>query len=135
MSVFAIKKAVRLHLASMPSVVPTAYEATAFEPPNGMYQRLQFTVAPPDDPTLGLGYYREKITAQIFVVDAAGNGTGAAEQYAELVRDRFKKGTTLFEGSIRIQVLTTPQIAGNVVIQNRLIVPVMIDLVGEVFTV
>lgn len=135
MSVFAIKKAVRLHLAGMSGVVPTAYEATEFDPPDGMYQRLQFSVAPPDDPTLGLGYYRERVTAQIFVVAKAGEGTGAAEQYAEAVRNHFKKGTTLFEGSIRIQVLTTPHIAGNVVVQNRLIVPVMIDLVGEVFTV
>jgi hypothetical protein len=134
MSVFAVKKAARLHLATMPSVVPTAYEAMAFDPPDGMYQRLQFSVSPPDDPTLGLGYHRERVTAQVFVVDQAGSGTGAAEQYAELVKDRFKKGTTLFESGVRIQILTTPQIAGSVVVQNRLIIPVMIDLVGEVFT-
>lgn len=134
MSVFAVKKAVRIHLAAMPSVVPTAYEGMTFEPPDGMYQRLQFNVLQPDDPTLGLGYYRERVTAQVFVVDQVGSGTGAAEQYAELVRNHFSKGTTLFESGVRIQVLTTPQIAGSVVVQNRLIVPVMIDLVGEVFT-
>lgn len=135
MSLVSIKKAIRIHLANLPGVVPTAYEAMPFEPPEGMYQRLQFNIQSPDDPTLGLGYYRERITAQIFVVDTADHGTGLAETYAETVRNHFKKGTTLFEAGIRIQVLTTPQIAGNVVVQNRLIVPVMIDLVGEIFTV
>ena len=135
MSAFSVKKAIRLHLSTMPSVPATAYEAMSFDAPDDdVYLRLQFVVNTPDDPTLGVGYYRERITAQIFVVDSAGHGTGTAEQLAETIRQHFKKGTTLIQDGVRIQVLTTPQISGSVVLQNKLIIPVMINVVGEVFT-
>jgi len=58
MSVQIIKKACRLHLAELTNNIPTAYEAMEFDAPSGLYQRVQFLVRPPEDPTLGLGYYR-----------------------------------------------------------------------------
>lgn len=134
MSVEIVKKAVRLHLATMTPSLPTAYEGMSFDPPSGMYQRLQFTVQRPDDPVIGDKYYRERVQAQIFVNDQAGLGTNTVGTHAELIRQHFPKGLTLIQDGMRIYVLGTPQISGVAVVQNRVICPVLINIVGEVYS-
>lgn len=129
-----IKRACEKHLAALVPSVVTAYEGVNFDAPsNAMYQRCQFTISPPDDPVFGTGYHRERVQFQVFVVDPLGKGTTDALQRAELIRLHFAKGTTLVEGATPLHVLTTPQIAGNSVSQGKVIVPVLIDLVAEVY--
>ena len=129
-----IKRACEKHLAALVPSVVTAYEGVNFDAPsNAMYQRCQFTISPPDDPVFGTGYHRERVQFQVFVVDPLGKGTTDALQRAELIRLHFAKGTTLVEGTTPLHVLTTPQIAGNSVSQGKVIVPVLIDLVAEVY--
>lgn len=132
MAIEEIKRAAERHLAGMPSQWPTAYEGVSFNPPDGNYLRTQFRIDDPDDPTLGTGYYRERVQFQIFVVTNAGNGSGEAIRYAEDIRDRFKKGTFLLESGVRIHVLTTPRVGSSGIASERIFVPVLIDLVGEV---
>ena len=134
MSIKEIKRAAERHLSTMPSQWPTAYEGVSFNPPDGNYLRVQFSIQPPDDPTLGLGYHRERIQLQVFVVTSAGSGTAEALDKAEQIRERFAKGTFLLESSIRIYVLRTPSIRSAVVLKERLVIPVLIDLVCEVQT-
>lgn len=129
-----IKRACEKHLAALVPSVVTAYEGVNFDAPsNTMYQRCQFTISPPDDPVFGTGYHRERVQFQVFVVDPLGKGTTNALQRAELIRLHFAKGTTLVEGTTPLHVLTTPQIAGNSVSQGKVIVPVLIDLIAEVY--
>ena len=129
-----IKRACEKHLAALVPSVVTAYEGVNFDAPsNAMYQRCQFTISSPDDPVFGTGYHRERVQFQVFVVDPLGKGTTDALQRAELIRLHFAKGTTLVEGTTPLHVLTTPQIAGNSVSQGKVIVPVLIDLVAEVY--
>ena len=129
-----IKRACEKHLAALVPSVVTAYEGVNFDAPsNAMYQRCQFTISQPDDPVFGTGYHRERVQFQVFVVDPLGKGTTNALQRAELIRLHFAKGTTLVEGTTPLHVLTTPQIAGNSVSQGKVIVPVLIDLVAEVY--
>ena len=82
---------------------------------------------------IGDKYYRERMTFQVFVCDVLNVGTFNAIAIAESVRQLFKKGTTLVEGTTEIHVLTTPQISGALPTTERLVVPVLIDVIVEVF--
>jgi hypothetical protein len=134
MSILEIKRAAERHLATMPNQWPVAYESVSFTPPNANYLKVQFAIQPPDDPTLGVGYHRERIQLQVFVVTDSGSGTGQAITKAEELRSRFTKGTFLLEAGIRIHVLNTPSIRSAVSLNERVVVPVLIDLVCEVQT-
>lgn len=126
------KKACERRLATLSPAIPTAYENVAFTPPTSLYLRTQFTVQNPDDPVFGRGYYRERITFQVFVCEELNKGTANANSKAEAIRTLFTKGTSLAEDGYVIHVLQTPQIAGSAVTTDRLVIPVMIDLVVEV---
>lgn len=113
--------------------IPVAYEGVSFSPPRELYLRTQLLVRSPEDPVIGDKYYRERITFQVFVADQLNLGTANALNRAEQVRALFPKGLTLMESGTRIYVLGTPQIAGTAVTADRLVVPIMIDLVAEVY--
>lgn len=133
MSIIEAEKAVRRHLLTLSPQLPTALEAIPFTAPAGMYQRLQFVVNPPTDPTFGNYYHRENIQVQIFVADKLDVGTAGAIARAQALRALFHKGLTLTEGGIRMIILRTPQIAGATVAGDRVIVPVLIPLTVDVF--
>ena len=133
MAIIEAETAVRRHLQTLSPQLPTAYEGISFVAPAGMYQRLQFVINTPTDPTFGNYYHRENIQVQIFVADKLDVGTNAAITRAQALRDLFHKGLTLNEGGFRMHVLRTPQIAGTSVGSDRVIVPVLISLVVEVY--
>lgn len=134
MAIVEAKKAIRLHLSKLTPSLPTALEGISFTPPtSGLYQRLQFVVQRPTDPTFGRGYYRENIEVQIFVVDKLDKGTANAETRAELLRNWFHKGLTLIEGGFRLHVLQTPHVSSAAVSADKIIVPVLIPFIVEVY--
>jgi len=113
---------------------PTAYESSNFTAPDSLYLRTQFIVNSPEDPVIGDKYYRERITFQVFVADRLNIGTANAFTVAEQIRSLFDKGLVLNEGSTSIYILGTPRVAGSVVTTERLVVPVSIEVLGEVFS-
>jgi hypothetical protein len=117
--------------------IPTAFEGVSFDPPATMYQRCQFRLDGADDPTLGagvgIGYHRERIQMQVFIVAEANKGTAAAITRAQLVRNLFKKGTTLLEGVYRIHITSTPTMGSASPIGTRTIIPIMVDVFTEVY--
>ena len=127
------KRAAERLLLSLTPSIPTALESVDFEPPvNAMYQRVQFMLNPPDDPVFTAGYHRENIQMQVFVADTKGHGTVQVNTRAELIRSAFYKGRTFIEGSTRIHILRTPQMQSAFAVQDRIVVPVLINLVAEV---
>ena len=134
MSVLKTQAALIKHLKTLSPDLPTAYESAAFTAPTGLYQRVQFRVSPPDDPAFGTGYYRERVELQIFVYGESNKGTGEILARAELLRQHFKKSTTLVEQGLYIHVLETPQIAGTQVIGSRVVCPVLVSTITEVVT-
>lgn len=128
------KRAAERRLNALSPVLPIAYEGVAFNAPTGAYLRTQFIVQRPDDPTIGSMYYRERILFQVFVCDVLNTGTAGAYTKAEAIRALFSKGWTTQENGSNIYVLDTPQIAGAMNTNSRLIIPVMINLVVEVFS-
>lgn len=132
MSVLKTQSGLIKHLNTLVPSLPTAYEGLSFTPPSGTYQRVQFRVNQPDDPVLGVGYYRERIEMQIFVNAPTNKGTGEALARAELLRTHFKKGTTISEAGVLMHILQTPQISGTIAVGDRIICPVLIDVTAEV---
>ena len=134
MAIIEIKKAAERHLNSLTPQVPIAWEGVSFTPPAGLHERVQFTIQPPEDPVLGTGFHRERLTMQVFCLGATNKGTAEVLTRAELIRNHFKKGTVLVEGNIKIHILTTPQIAGTSIVTDKVICPVLIELVAEVYS-
>lgn len=135
MEILNIKKALETRLEQITPYVSTGYEGVEFDPPvNAMYQRCQLIFNTPDDPTLPVGFSREKVQMQVFVMDLKGKGTGGAIARAELIRSTFAKGLALVEGGTRIYVLRTPHIGTVFAIQDRIVVPVTISAIGEVYS-
>jgi len=135
MAIVDIKRAAERHLNGLTPTVQTGWENVSFDPPKDqLYQRVQFLVQPPEDPVLGTGFHRERVTMQVFVVGMINKGTSEVLSRAELIRDRFKKGLVLVEDNVRIHVLRTPQISGTAIASDRIICPVIIELVAEVYS-
>jgi hypothetical protein len=128
------KRAVEKHLKSLDVNTPIGWEGVNFNPPvNQLYLRTQFVINSPTDPTISDKYYRERISFQVFVCDMKNKGTIGALTKAEQIRNHFNKGLTLVEDGTYIHVLTTPQITGTSSVSDRLIVPVIIELITEVY--
>lgn len=134
MAIAETKRALERHLNGLIPTLPTAYEAVSFEPPTTMYQRVQLVVRKPTDPVIGAGYHRDNLQLQIFIVGEANKGVAESITHAELVRDRFKKGTTFQEGLFRIHILETPTVGSVQPIGTRTITPVLIDVITEVYS-
>ena len=130
-----IKKALERKLSQVQGFIPTANEGVEFNPPdNAMYQRTQIIINRPRDPSFPVGYHREEVQFQVFVCDIKGQGTTAALTRAELLRSTFFKGWSTTEGNVLIRSLSTPQIGSVFITNDRVIVPVLIDLTCEVTT-
>jgi tRNA/tmRNA/rRNA uracil-C5-methylase (TrmA/RlmC/RlmD family) len=134
MAIIQIKRAAERKLIELSPSFPTAWESVTFNPPDGLYQRVQFTIQAPDDPVLGTGFHRERMQMQVFVVGNANKGTSEVLERIELVRNHFAKGLVLDEDGIKIHVLTTPQITGSSIASERVICAVIIKLVAEVYS-
>ena len=129
-----IKKALERRLLTITPVIATGFEGVEFNPPvNEMYQRVQFLIMPPVDPVFGVGYHREQLQFQVFLADIKGQGTGNILERAEMLRNTFAKGLVLQEDTTRIYVLRTPQIGSVSTVQDRIILPVLIPVIAEVY--
>jgi hypothetical protein len=134
MAIAESKRALERHLMALVPSLPTAFEGVSFDVPTSMYQRCQLRIGKPTDPVLGTGYYREVIQFQVFILGEANKGTTESIQRAEIVREQFKKGTTLLEGDFRIHILSTPTVGSVSPVGTRTITPVLIDVVTEVYS-
>lgn len=134
MEILDTKKAAERLLLSISPAVPTAFEGVDFDPPvDAMYQRCQFRIDSPTDPTFPTGYHRENIELQVFIAGIKGEGTADILTQAGNIRNTFYKGLTLIEDQTRIHILKTPQIGSVFPTQDRLVVAVLIPLTTEVY--
>ena len=134
MEILNTKKAAERLLLSITPAVATGFEGVDFNPPvDAMYQRCQFRIDSPTDPVFPAGYHRENTEMQVFIAGIKGNGTADILARAELIRSVFKKGLTLTEGATKIHILRTAQIGSVFITQDRVVVPVLIPLISEVY--
>jgi hypothetical protein len=133
LEVIDIKRAFEVALSNLNSDIDTAFVAVPFQPREGVpYQKLQHAPKPVLNPTIGDNYYREVGEFQVFLCYPSRNGSLAALQKAQLIRDTFFRGHTLVEGGTTIVVEKTPRIAGEFMADDRCIVPVIITYFASV---
>lgn len=128
-----IKKAFEKRLATLSPAIATAYEGVSFTPTTAPYQRVMLVPSQPLNPTMGTEHYREVGSFQVFLNYPANKGSGEAIARASQIRTLFKRGTTLIEDSTEVKILTTPKISGNSIVQDRIVVPVIISYIADVF--
>ena len=108
-----IRKSFEKRLISMPNGLGasnTAFENVKFTPKlNQPYQLSRLVPLPVENPTLGDDYHREVGFYQIVLSYPKGEGVGAIATQADKIKDYFKRGTTLVEGSDKVIVDRTPE--------------------------
>lgn len=132
-AVLAIHRAFEKHLATLPDVLPTAYENAQFFPVVGQpYQRVHWLTAEPENPTLGDGFYRERGLMQISLMYPLGSGTGEANIMAAALQDHFRLGFSATESGIIAQVGKTPAIAKGFASDGWWVIPVSVSYFANV---
>jgi len=127
------KKLVETRLKTILPVLPIAFENVSFTSPSdgSKYLRCTLAIGQPDDSCVGGNYYRENAKFNVYVLDKLNIGTTGALTTAELIKALFPKGYSIEEGTTRVNVLSSPHIAGAVVTSDRLVVPISINLTIE----
>ena len=132
-----IRKAFEKSLVTMPQglgAANTAYENTTFTPKADFPHQLSRLVPlPVENPTFGDNYNREIGFYQVVLSYPKGKGVGTLATMADMVKDYFKRGTTLVEGSDKIIIDRTPQISPVYINDNRAEITIRIRYYSEQF--
>ena len=130
-----IRKAFEKYLVVMPQglgLSKTAFENITFTPVlNQPYQLSRLVPLPVENPTFGDNYNREVGFYQIVLSYPKGNGVGNITAMADKVKDYFKRGTTLIEGSDKIIIDRTPEISQVYINDNRAEITIRIRYYSE----
>lgn len=134
MSLILIRKAFEKKLATAVPNLSTAYENVAFTPVAGTpYQQVNLLPAQPDNSTLGGAFYREVGLFQVLLYYPNANGPLAAQMQAEVIKQLFKRGTSMVEGGITVNVIRTPAIAPAIQDVDRYVIPISIYYQCDIF--
>ena len=132
-----LRKAFEKYLVVMPQglgLSKTAFENTTFTPVlNQPYQLSRLVPLPVENPTFGDNYNREVGFYQVVLSYPKGNGVGSISTMADKVKDYFKRGTTLIEGSDKIIIDRTPEISQVYINDNRAEITIRIRYYSEQF--
>jgi len=130
-----IRKAFEKSLVTMPQglgAANTAYENTTFTPKADFPHQLSRLVPlPVENPTFGDNYNREIGFYQVVLSYPKGKGVGTLATMADMVKDYFKRGTTLVEGSDKIIIDRTPEISSVYINDNRAEITIRIRYYSE----
>lgn len=110
-----LRKAFEQSLINMPQGLgssKTAFENVSFTPKaTEPYQLTRLVPLPVENPTYGDNYHREVGFYQIVLSYPKGSGVGAISLMADKIKDYFKRGTTLVEGTDKVIVDRTPEVS------------------------
>ena len=130
-----IRRAFEKSLVAMPQglgAANTAYENTTFTPKADFPHQLSRLVPlPVENPTFGDNYNREIGFYQVVLSYPKGKGVGTLATMADMVKDSFKRGTTLVEGSDKIIIDRTPEISSVYINDNRAEITIRIRYYSE----
>lgn len=104
-----IRAALEGHLSLLTPTISTAWENKEFTPANGSpYQVVALRYAAPDNRVIGCDRRYELGFLQVTLCYPINNGPGAIEDRANLLRNHFKRGTTVSNSGQYVQVINTP---------------------------
>lgn len=123
----SVRAALETALNAITPALATVWENTAYTPVDGTaYQRVYLMTAEPDNSTYGATYYREQGIFQITLFYPIQTGTKDAADRAELIRTKFKRGSSFTSGSVTVIIDRTPEISQGRIDENRWALPVKI---------
>lgn len=112
--------------------LPIAFDSVDFDVEQLPFLAAMFIPRKPDNAGYGNNdYFREIISFVVLVNCQLNTGSGEALEIAESVRSKFKRGTTLEEDGIRVNILSVPQISTPIQLVDRLVVSVTIPALAE----
>jgi hypothetical protein len=127
MSTAKIRAALETALATVSPSLVTEYENTNFVPPaSGAYQRTHLMPSDPVNNTFGDDQKREQGIFQVLLYYPTGTGPGAATAQAELIKTKFKRGSTFTSAGVTVTISNTPTIAPALFSDDRYVVPIRI---------
>jgi hypothetical protein len=135
-SLTRVRAALEQRLQALPGgwLTQTAFENAVFLPKaNVAFQRINFIMSPPDNPTIGDGFYRERGIFQITLCAPINTGAGDTLYYAERIRDWFPRGASFVNEGITARVETTPQIGPGSYDGDRFNVPISIRFWADIY--
>lgn len=134
MSNLNILAAFNKRLALLSPALATRLENEPFTPVTGTpYQWVKLLPARPENPTLGDQYHREVGFLQITLMYPIAVAPGAAMARADLIKNHFKRGTSMTQSGQVIKVNRTPVVAAGIESGDRWAVPVSIEYYSEIF--
>lgn len=133
MELLNIRRAFEKAIKNLSPEIDTAFENAPFKPTEGKpYQKTQLNPFPVENPTYGDNYYRERGEFQVFLCYPSREGSAKAYEKAHAIRDYFFRGSLLVEGGTEITINTTPKIMGALIVDDRYVVPVMIEYFSSI---
>ena len=133
MTIAKIRAALEKQLATIAPVLATAYENMLLNPALGVpYQRSNLLPNKPADGQISGNLYFERGIYQVTLCYPMGVGPGQAEARAQLVKDAFKRGTSLVEGAVTVIMTNAPSVSGAMIDGDRFCIPVSIYYQAQV---
>lgn len=133
MSVSAIRNALETALAGMSSALPTQHENDVYTPVSEVpYQQVWMLWAPPENPTLGDDFKRQRGIMQVDLRYPLNRGARDAQTQAEAVQTLFKRGLSLTANSVTTTIETTPEIVSGRVEGDRFVIPVKVKFFANI---
>lgn len=135
MTIALIRKALETKLASITPAVDTAFENVAYTPASGVpYQRANLLPNTPDDGQIGSKIYFERGLFQVTLCYQMGVGPAAGEARAQLIKDTFKRGTSLIEGPVIVIITNAPSVSSAMVDGDRYCTPISVRYQCQIAT-
>lgn len=132
MSAVQVQAALEQALAAISPALDTDLENEPYTPVVGRpYQRATVLFAEPDNSEYGPGYIEQGFM-QVDLFFPQALGWGAAKARAELIRQAFKRGTTLLNGGVTTTINRTPSISAGPNETDRYAVTVRIRFIAPI---
>lgn len=129
-----IRTAFETALYNLDSSFPTAWENVAFTEDNTLaHQEVRLVFNKPSNPSLPAGHRREQGEFLVFLNYPSGIGTSEVYNKAELIANRFKQGTTLIQGSTKVDIFESAHIGNAVPMKDRYFLAIRIPFSCDVF--
>jgi hypothetical protein len=129
-----IRAAFETALYNLDNTFDTAWENDEFTPDETKpYQRVQLMLYRPENPCINTDYRRERGEFQVFVSYPKVIGSHAAYTKASSIASLFKRGTTLQQGSTKVQIHLSPYVQTAMQVYDRYVVAVTVEFYVEVF--
>lgn len=135
MTIAKIRAALEKQLATIAPAMMTAYENVAINPALGVpYQRSNLLPNTPDDGQIGSRTHHERGIYQVTLCYPMGNGPADCEARSQLVKNAFKRGTSLVESGVTVIIMNAPSVSSAMIDGDRFCIPVSVRYQAQITT-